>query len=176
MDTDTGYQAVHGLIKFFLFLFILFIFALPLFFFVYQSPVSQKSDQPAVFPLVTNHIAGIGKVEEPLIPVAVKLPTGYQTYYFLVDSGATFSSLPYEMAADLGFNPVYLKRLAFRGFGNTTTFAYQAEMDIKLQSKELRVPVVFTEAGGSRLLLGRKGFFEHFDIYFNHRHSQLEIK
>ena len=80
------------------------------------------------------------------------------------------------MAGKMGLNLAFLPRQTFKGFGNTTSFAYQAEMEVNLGGKTVILPVVFTEAGGSKALLGRKGLFDKFTIIVDHKSKLLEIR
>ncbi|MGI5828397.1 MAG: hypothetical protein ACOX6V_05245 [Patescibacteria group bacterium] len=118
----------------------------------------------------------LGTVFEPVISIPVKTQSGYEKWEFLLDSGAVISSLPREWAEKTGQNLAFLKRSTFRGFGGKTSFAYQGEMMVLLGEDDKKVPVVFTEASGTKSLLGRKGFFENYSIYFNHKEKQIEIR
>jgi len=118
-----------------------------------------------------------GMVVEPEIDLELKtVNRGYEKQAFLLDSGAVVSALPREVAEKLGQNLAFLPRSTFQGFGNTTTFAYQGEMKVKIGSEEAVLPVVFTEAMGTKAILGRKGFFEQFTISFDHQKQRVEIK
>jgi hypothetical protein len=118
----------------------------------------------------------LGTVFEPLIELPIKVQSGYERWEFLLDSGAVVSSLPREWAEKMGKDLAFMKRSTFRGFGGKTSFAYQGEMTILLGETEKTIPVVFTEAEGTKSLLGRKGFFEDFSVYFNHKEKQIEIR
>lgn len=118
----------------------------------------------------------LGTVFEPVITIPIKTQSGYEKWEFLLDSGAVVSSLPREWAEKIGQDLAFLKRSTFRGFGGKTSFAYQGEMSVLLGEEDKVVPVVFTEASGTKSLLGRKGFFEDYSIYFNHKDKQIEIR
>jgi len=118
-----------------------------------------------------------GTVPEAELVLPIEAPNGAaEEYPFLLDTGAVVSSLPREMADKLGFNLAMLPRQTFKGFGNTTSFAYQADMTITLGDKKIQLPVVFTEAGGSRALLGRKGLFDKYTILLDHNQRVVEIR
>jgi len=127
-------------------------------------------------PLKSSQYQSIGETYEPVLGILLKLPEGFQKYDFLLDSGAAISSLPYEMAEKLEFDITTLPRIAFTGYGNSTTFAYQGSMTIQVGESESLIPVVFTETTGSKFLIGRKGFFENYSITFNHKDNTIEIK
>ena len=118
-----------------------------------------------------------GNVFEPEIKIPVQYPAeGYQDVGFLLDSGAVVSSLPREEARKLGLSLAKLPRSTFTGFGGTLSFAYQGKIKVLLGEEEFILPVVFTEAAGTKPLLGRSGFFEQFSVYFNHKVKQIQIK
>jgi len=117
-----------------------------------------------------------GSVFEPLISLSVYYPqTGYQNEQFLLDSGAIISSLPREKAAQLGYSLARLPRTTFIGFGGATSFAYQASVNIMLGNQQAKIPIVFTEAAGTKSILGRLGFFDNYSVYFNSRAKVIEI-
>lgn len=139
----------------------------------------QKADQEILlsFPMQETNWQDLGNVVEPLIPLQVKTKNGYKDNKFLLDSGAVVSSLPREWAKETGQDLSFLPRSTFKGFGGTTSFAYQGEMVLLLgEDKDVAFPVVFTEAIGTKSLLGRKGFFENYSIYFNHKERKIEIR
>jgi hypothetical protein len=141
-----------------------------------QNKTQKAEDVVFSAPLRQTNWQDIGVVAEPIFALPVKTKTGFTDHEFLLDTGAVISSLPREMAEETGQDLAFLKRSTFAGFGNTRSFAYQGEMDVKIGSIEERVPVVFTESAGTKSLLGRKGFFDKYSIYFNHYDSTVEIR
>jgi hypothetical protein len=121
---------------------------------------------------------GFGNVFEPLLEVPVVYPQqGVEDVTFLLDSGALVSSLPRDYAPKLGYDSMAkLQRSTFRGFGGTTSFAYKGEMEIVMGDTKETIPVVFTEAAGTKKILGRSGFFENFSIYFNSKKKVIEVR
>ena len=118
-----------------------------------------------------------GEVFEPIIEIPLVYPDDKpKNEEFLLDSGAVVSSLPREMARPLGFSLAKLPRSTFAGFGNTTSFAYKADIGILLGPDKITIPVVFTEAAGTKAILGRAGFFETFSVYFNSKEKKIEIR
>lgn len=118
-----------------------------------------------------------GEVFEPIIEIPIYYPEkGFQKEQFLLDSGALVSSLPREKAETLGFSLAMLPRSTFKGFGNTTTFAYRANLKALLGNDEVNLPVVFTETAGTKSILGRTGFFENYSIYFDSKAQKIQIK
>jgi len=144
--------------------------------YIFETTYKQTKGVLLVVPMKDTNWADLGVVFEPLVSLPVKTTTGYQTNQFLLDSGAVVSSLPREWATKTGQDLAFLPRSTFRGFGSTTSFAYQGEMMVMLGEQEFKLPVVFTEANTTKSLLGRKGFFETYSIYFNHKEKQIEIR
>lgn len=125
---------------------------------------------------VTEKIwADIGPVIEPTISLDVQTQKGFEKNDFILDSGAVISSLPREWADKVGTDLAYAKRVTFKGFGNTTSFAYQSTVGVRLNDNVITLPVVFTESEGTRSLIGRKGFFDSYTIAFDHRDKIIEI-
>jgi len=119
---------------------------------------------------------GFGEVFEPIIQLPIYYPQkGYQKENFLLDSGAVVSSLPRERAAQMGLSLARLPRTTFWGFGDTISFAYRTNLKVKLGPEEISLPVVFTEAAGTKTILGRSGFFENYSIHFNSKERKIEI-
>lgn len=118
-----------------------------------------------------------GEVFEPIIEIPLVYPNGKsKKQEFLLDSGAVVSSLPREMVGRLGFSLAKLPRSTFAGFGGTTSFAYKASIKISMNEQEFTIPVVFTEAAGTKAIIGRSGFFENFSVYFNAEEEIIEIR
>ena len=117
-----------------------------------------------------------GEVFEPIVEVPIHYPDGsYKDQEFLLDSGAVVSSLPREKAEELGYSLAMLPRITFAGFGGTSSFAYQADIQMKLKDEEIELPVVFTEAAGTKPILGRSGFFDTYSVNFDSRTETIEI-
>lgn len=127
-------------------------------------------------PLKETQYAGIGASKIPLMNFPLKTAEGFVKQDFLIDSGSAISSMPAGMATKMGKDLKDLPRRVFRGFGATTSFAYESEMTIKVGDREIAVPVVFTEDNSSEYLIGRKVFFDEFSIYFNHVTDTIELR
>jgi len=144
-----------------------------------QIKEKQYQNQKEVLvsvPMKNVNWQDIGNVFEPVITLPVKTQSNYENWEFLIDSGAVISSLPNEWAEKTGQDLAFLKRSTFRGFGGKTSLAYQGEMELSLGDDLINIPVVFTESSGTKSLLGRKGFFENYSIYFNHLDKRIEIR
>jgi len=144
----------------------------------YAQKLEQVRNQQLLFsaPLQITDWRDLGRVSEPTLELFLKTKENYKRVSFLLDSGAVVSSLPREMAGEMGQNLALLKRTVFSGFGNQTSFAYHSDMNLKIGETDVTLPVVFTESENTQPLLGRKGFFDNYSITFNHVLQTVEIR
>ena len=129
-----------------------------------------------VAPFKKTAFQGFGLVLQPEVSLPLKTKEGQPEKTFLLDSGAVVSSLPREMVEPMGIDLAFLPRSTFQGFGGTTSFAYNGNMTIVLGEEELTLPAVFTEAQGTRYILGRKGLFDKYSIFFDHQNLRIEFR
>lgn len=142
-------------------------------------PTPELVAEPSLvlrIPLESRLWSDIGSVIEPVLQVPVQTLAGFEKNEFVLDSGAVISSLPRNWAEKIGRDLAFAKRISFKGFGNTLSFAYQSDMVVRLGNENVDLPVVFTEAEGTRSLLGRKGFFDQYSILFDHTEKVMEIR
>ena len=116
-----------------------------------------------------------GFVNEPKLTLPLKTRNGYKKITFLLDSGAVVSALPLQAAKDVGVDFSQAKRIALQGFSGIPTFAYYGNITVKIGKKEFTFPAVFTESNGTSYILGRKGFFDQFSIYFDNKKKTVTI-
>jgi len=167
--------------KIFLVAFIPIAFSLLTFFLIrsfYAPPGGSQAEVLLQSPYQRTNWQGFGQVFEPLVEMSLVYPddTRHRTT-FLLDSGALISSLPREDAPLMGYQSLaQLQRSTFVGFGGQRSFAYRGEMAVWLGEEKVTIPVVFTDAVGTKRLLGRAGFMENYSIYFNSEKEQIEIR
>lgn len=170
-------KAVIKILLFFLMLGIfVFNFSFALKSIYFQNKPAGNGKMLVQTPLRTVNWEDIGKVSDPVIDAEVQVKDGWKKVSFLLDSGAVISSLPREMADEMGLELAFLKRIAFVGFGNRESFAYKGKMMITIKDAKLVLPVVFTEGYGTRAILGRQGFFDEYIITFDKQRGYIEIK
>lgn len=144
--------------------------------FLTDQPSSRSSEILYETAYEQTNWKGFGEVFEPLVNLPIYYPNlGYQSETFLLDSGALVTSLPRERAIQLGLSLAMLPRTTFSGYGNTTTFAYKSTLTVQLAGETIDLPVVFTEAAGTKSILGRSGFFEKYNIAFNANAKKIII-
>ncbi len=147
--------------------------------FILKSASSHQTKDNQILlqaPLRMANWEDIGRVSDPVLELPVKTAAGFKKIEFLLDSGAVISSLPREMAQEMGLDLAFLKRIAFVGYGGSETFSYKGKMTVLLGEKETELPVVFTQGYYTRSLLGRQGFFDEYIITFDKKRGVVEIK
>lgn len=109
-----------------------------------------------------------GKMFWPAIPVGVRLYSGkYQTFEFIVDSGADCTVVPHFLANMVGIK-LPLKPNAFMtGIDGDSMPCYKGTLDLKIKEHEFPVRCLFTETDTTPLLIGRIDFFAKFKILFD---------
>ncbi len=116
-----------------------------------------------------------GFVNEPKLTLPLKTKTGYKKVTFLLDSGAVVSALPLKAAKDVGVDFSRAKRITLQGFSGLPTFAYFGQITVQIGGRDFSFPAVFTESNGTTYILGRKGFFDQFAIYFDNQKKTVTI-
>jgi hypothetical protein len=144
--------------------------------FVRPKNSSNSNEMLLQYPLKIVNWRDIGRVSDPVLELPIKTTNGWKKIEFLLDTGAVISSLPREIAKEMGQNLAFLKRVTFIGYGDTESFSYKGKMTVRLGEEEVELPVVFTEGYGTRALLGRQGFFDKYVIVFNKKKGIIEVR
>lgn len=116
----------------------------------------------------------------PYIPLTVKGPIESMDMVFLVDSGADYTVIPIELAEILGLD-LSGHREQTSGVGGTI---YTKETSMIVQVKNahenynIKVPIHVILKRDSKIppLLGRKKFFDAFQITFNQKERKIILK
>lgn len=116
-----------------------------------------------------------GFVQEPKVTMPLKTTTGYVDTTFLLDSGAVVATLPLQAAQDTGVDLSKAKRITLQGFSGVPSFAYLANITIKIGNNDFEFPATFTESSTTTYILGRKGLFDEFSINFDHELRVITI-
>ena len=114
----------------------------------------------------------------PIIPVVIR-GTKELTIYALVDSGAVISLFHNQVADAVGIDLSRGKPIYFSGIVGYVKGVLIDDVVIELRELGFRtsIPIVFTEYISSDLaILGRKGFFEKFEIVFREWKRELKLK
>ncbi|MCE4600213.1 MAG: aspartyl protease family protein [Desulfurococcales archaeon] len=125
-----------------------------------------------IFPYIAYH----GRFY-PIIPVIVE-GREKAVVYALVDSGATISLFHKSIAEDIGIDLTDSKQVYLAGIGGYVKAYIKEQVRIMVEGlRDLYIPIAFTEHIVSDLaILGRRGFFEAFEITFREWEKKLVIK
>jgi hypothetical protein len=118
----------------------------------------------------------------PYIPVTLLGPSQRLKIAALVDSGADFSAIPKSMAEVLGLD-LTGKPHPIAGVGGPVK-AVESRMGVLVfgthtERRPIEVPVLVLLDPSPEyefFILGRAGFFSHFEITINERHQKVTLK
>jgi len=125
----------------------------------------------------------LGDLKAPAIPVVLLGRESNKTFFTtaLVDSGADFSAIHQSVAEILGLD-LSGEKEEVRGIGGRAA-AVKSKARIVISNKQMKtellveVRVVLGEpADDFPVLLGRKGFFEKFEITINEKEKKIMLK
>jgi len=126
----------------------------------------------------------LGPKTLPVIPITY-LGTGGESFESapILDSGADFSVIFKEHAEILGVDLGKCEETECQGIGGKVK-AWKTKIPIRLKGKgehrafNLEIPTMILErqAVNHTLLIGRAGFFEHFEICFNEKERTITLK
>jgi len=112
----------------------------------------------------------------PLIPVTLRAQEEL-TLYALVDSGAVISLFPEDVAHAIGLDLSGGETLYLTGVGGYIKGRLIPNVKAIIGEFKLEIPIVFVPYTPIELaVLGRKGFFEAFEITFREWERKLIIK
>lgn len=108
-----------------------------------------------------------GRIFNPLVLLPIKASWGWQSLWFLIDSGADTVMLPIDLAKKLGlsFNPAIKTKLY--GIGKQVVYASPGKIVLNIGNKEISARSYFVYSQKSLLLLGRLDIFEKFSVTFD---------
>lgn len=121
------------------------------------------------------------KIFRPTIPIVFKINSKFIQTEAILDSGADFIILPIEMATILDIKLDINKRMNFFGAGGNSFSVYPSPEKIEhiLRQNGFRTikwsTNVFFAESQPAILLGQKGFFEHFLVTMDGKNKEVEI-
>lgn len=132
------------------------------------------------------YIEFLGLAEErifrPLIPVTFKAGKESFEAYALVDSGSDYTILPISVAGILKLKLSDQPQYYIQGAGGNKFKIYKSPIEVggTIQKRGFRSLkwesyIYFSEGDDSTLLLGQKGFFEHFEVRLDGPNREIEI-
>ncbi len=112
----------------------------------------------------------------PLVPVTLRAREEL-TLYALVDSGAVVSLFPEDVANAIGLDLSRGETRYLTGVGGYIKGKHVPDVEVVIRAFRLRIPVVFVRYMPIELaVLGRKGFFEAFEITFREWERKLIVE
>ena len=124
------------------------------------------------FPLVRRQTP-LGPISDPTILVAVRTPTGYRNYRFLIDTGADCSVVPRRLSQQIGLDWEALPAVDAIGVGRAGVRARFGRLPIRLENSELTVRCLFVDGPSIPFLLGRADFLDHFVLTIDQRQQKI---
>ncbi len=125
--------------------------------------------------LVFDYVERRGRAY-PLIPVTLRARQEL-TLYALVDSGAVISLFPEDVAEAIGLDLDKGEALYLTGVGGYIKGRLVPDVEAVVEGFGTQIPIVFVPYTPIELaVLGRKGFFEAFEITFREWEKKLIIR
>ncbi len=93
----------------------------------------------------------------------------------LVDSGATVSFAPLDIAMWLGIRVDKTKGLDIRGFNNASTMCYPGMTTIEIDGRDFKIPVYFGGSANLQCILGQDPFFDLAKIIFERYDNSFSL-
>ena len=94
----------------------------------------------------------------------------------LVDSGASVSFAPLDLAAWLGIRVDRKKGLDIRGFNNVVTKCYPGTITIEIDGYDFVLPVYFGGRSDMQCIIGQDPFFDMTKIVFERYEDSFSIE
>jgi hypothetical protein len=114
------------------------------------------------FPFEYADISGLGRLFYPIVRLKLKTIYGWQSFEFLVDTGADTTTVPTSIFPILGLDKSKLHNNISMGVGGYNLKSWDFNLLLQLGNIEIKVKAsaVETKANSMPLLLGRKDIFE----------------
>lgn len=113
----------------------------------------------------------------PLIPVVYKSRLKHTPPMLaLVDSGASVSFAPLDLAVWLGIKVDNKKCLDIRGFNNVVTKCYPGAVTIIIDGHDFDIPIYFGGSSAMQCILGQDPFFDMAKIAFERYDNSFSIE
>ena len=95
--------------------------------------------------------------------------------YALIDSGADVSFCEKNIGIWLGINFSKLKKERFRAANNKYFISLKEILSLNTANKSYTCPFYFADTLAYPIILGQKGFFDHFKIIFDLKNKEIEV-
>lgn len=94
----------------------------------------------------------------------------------ILDSGADYSTFPLNIAHQAGLNLSNAKEGRSECVHGHSCNSYTISLDIIFYGKKMTIPANFVEEGKEPALIGRKGFFDKFEVTFDESKEEIRLK
>jgi hypothetical protein len=118
------------------------------------------------FPLAFKDTA-FGPISDPRILVEVRTRAGYETFRFLIDTGADFALAPRLLAEEIGLDWPRLPATPIRGVGAGAVPARFGRLPLRIGDVDLTVRCLFVDSPHAMFILGRADFLDRFILTVN---------
>jgi len=109
-----------------------------------------------------------GEMFYPGLIVGVLLDSGkYQTFEFILDSGADCTVAPHYLAEMTGNHLTITPDAYMTGIAGVEMPCHKGKLSLKIRDLKFDVRCLFTESDNTLFLLGRLDFFSSFKILFD---------
>lgn len=112
----------------------------------------------------------------PLVPIRAHNGAVSIQFDVLVDSGAEHNILSVEVAEHLGVPLETADHVIVVGAGGHELDGFKSTLDLQLGRHRWRAPVIFSDAGRRRGILGQIGFFAFFSVTFRYERREIDIR
>ena len=114
---------------------------------------------------IKNLIVFPTKLVVPELPILVKTKFGYRREWFLVDSGADITMLPY-FASKLLACKLEKSRTKMFGIDGCGVSVYKSKIKVRFFNKEETIRCVFSERDDIPFILGRLDVLDKYNMLF----------
>lgn len=129
---------------------------------------------PIEFPLAEIPTP-FGLLLNPTLTLVVKSRRGDFLFRFLVDSGADVSMMPRSAADTLGVDLAGCRRMEAGGIEGGGVPGWGDQIRLQVGDLEISIPCFFSSREDTPYLLGRAGFFQHFNVTFDNRRKMIVL-
>lgn len=109
------------------------------------------------------------------VPVSVKTNSGYKEYIFLLDTGASFTTVPKFMAQEVGYKPRRQDQDKMTVASGAEMTVYHGSIGVRIGPFEEKIRCVFSSHNETPFLLGRVDILDRFNFELNAKKKQLTI-
>lgn len=118
------------------------------------------------FPFLSFRSPNLGVLPRPILPALVSGQSATLRAWFILDSGADVSLIPYKFGRQLGMSRAGARRCQCGGIGEGLLTYYLCPVALAIEDLRLHVRVGWCEADIPYFLLGRLDVFDLLDIEF----------